>query len=106
MAEQNFWWDYLHFHLPNYVLSALIYTMFGRFLLGFFVPPNKPNYIYRWFCRLTDWFVRPVAFITPRAMPAVFLPPVAAFWLIMIRLVFFAAMHATGQLPSVPGASH
>jgi hypothetical protein len=104
MAGQNIWWDYLHFHLPNYALSVLIYTMFGRFLLGFFVPPNKPNYIYRWFCRLTDWFIRPVAFITPRALPPVFLPPIAAFWLIVIRLVFFAAMFAAGQLPSVTGA--
>lgn len=104
MAEQNIWWDYLHFHLPNYILSALIYTLFGRFLLGFFVPPNKPNYIYRWFCRLTDWFVRPVAFITPRAMPPVFIVPIAAFWLIMIRILFFAVMLATGQLPSIPGA--
>lgn len=99
MAGSNFWWDYLHFHLPNYALSALIYTMFGRFVLGFFVPPNKPNYIYRWFCRLTDWFIQPVAFITPRALPPVFLPPVAAFWLILIRLAFFIAMYDAGLLP-------
>ena len=104
MPAENLWWSYLPFHLGNYALALLFWTLIGRFMFGMFLRPDSPNYIYRWFCRLTDWFVRPVAFITPRVMPPVFIAPIAAFWLIMIRILFFAVMLATGQLPSIPGA--
>lgn len=76
----DIWWSYLYFHLPNYVFSVLFYTLLGRFLLGFVVPPGTRNYIYRWFCRLTDWLIAMVDVITPRMIPRAFLPPVAAFW--------------------------
>ena len=45
---------YWYFHLPNFVLAALMYTMLGRFLLGLMVDADSPNYIWRFFCRFTD----------------------------------------------------
>lgn len=99
MAGQDLWWPYLYFHLPNYAFSVLFYTLLGRFLLGFFLPPDSKNYIYRWFCRLTNWIIRPVAFITPGILPPAFLPPIAAFWVVIARLAFFMIMFAAGLTP-------
>ena len=96
------WWSYWYFHIPNYAFAILIYTMFGRFLLSFILQPDSKNYIFRWFVRLTDWVVRPVALITPRIMPRILLPPVAAFWLIVLRVGFFVAMFYAGLVPRMP----
>lgn len=100
----DIWWSYLPFHLPNYALSVLFYTLWGRFAMGLFLPPDSPNYIYRWFRRLTDWFVRPVTFITPAAMPRVLLPVCAAFWMAVLRVAFFALMYGAGLTPRMPAA--
>ena len=45
---------YWYFHLPNFVLAALMYTLLGRALLGLIVEPDSSNYIWRFFCRITD----------------------------------------------------
>ena len=45
---------YWYYHLPNFVLAALMYTLLGRVLLGLIVEPDSPNYIWRFFCRITD----------------------------------------------------
>ena len=31
-----------------------MYTLLGRALLGLIVEPDSPNYIWRFFCRITD----------------------------------------------------
>ena len=98
----DIWWSYWYFHLPNYALAVLIYTMFGRFMLSFILKPDSKNYIFRWFVRLTDWIVLPVAFITPRILPPVLLPPIAAFWLIVLRVLFFVAMFYAELTPRMP----
>ncbi len=104
MAGQDIWWSYWYFHLPNYAFSVLFYTLFGRFMLGFFLPPNSNNYIYRWFCRLTNWLIRPVAFITPSILPKFLLPPIAAFWIVIARVVFFMLMFSAGLTPRMAPA--
>ncbi len=93
--------DYWYFHLPNYVLAAVIYTLFGRFLLSLFMPPTSTNYIWRFFCRLTDPVLRVVDLITPKFVVPVLLPLVAAFWLYVIRWVFFMVMFMNGLTPSL-----
>lgn len=102
MSGQDIWWSYWYFHLPNYAFSVLFYTLWGRFLLGFIVPPGSSNYIYRWFCRLTDWLIGPVAFVTPRILPSFLLPPIASFWVAVLRVAFFALMFAAGLTPRAP----
>ena len=46
--------SYWYFHLPDYVLAAVMYTLLGRVALSLFVEPDSPNYIWRFFCRVTD----------------------------------------------------
>lgn len=103
MTGQDIWWSYWYFHLPNYAFSVLTYTLFGRFLLGFILPADSPNYIFRWFRRLTDWLLRPVAFITPSILPPALLPPIAAFWVIVARVLFFILMFSAGLTPRPAG---
>jgi len=74
-----------YFHLPNYVLAAIIWTLIGRFGLSLFVPPDWDNYIWRAFVALTEWVCRLIALITPRLVPPGLLPLIAAFWLFGAR---------------------
>ena len=104
MPAENLWWSYLPFHLGNYALALLFWTLVGRFMFGMFLRPDSPNYIYRWFRLLTNWLMRPVTFITHPAMPGTVLPLVAAFWVAMARVAFFMSMYAAGLTPRVPAA--
>src|SRR5512134_3214379 len=103
MSAQGIWWPYWYFHFPNYALALLFWTLIGRFLFELFLPPDSPNYIFRWFRRLTAWLIRPVAFITPAIVPRLALSPIAAFWIAIARVVFFAVLYASGLAPRVPG---
>ena len=59
---------YWYYHLPNFVLAALMYTLLGRVAAR---PDRRcrirPNYIWRFFCRITDPVVALVALVTPKA---------------------------------------
>ena len=72
----------------DYLFSALIWTMAGRFLLGLFVPPDWPNYIWRFFRRVTDPVLAVVQRVTPGFMVEAFLPLVAIWWLFVARVAF------------------
>lgn len=83
---------YWYYHLPNYVLAALIWTLVARFFLGLFVPAEWDNYIWRFFCRFTDPVLRATSMITPSFMVHALLPLVAVFWLVVARVALQAAV--------------
>jgi hypothetical protein len=101
MQGENLWWSYLYFHLPNYALAVLFWTLIGRFMFGLFLRPDSPNYIYRWFRRLTDWLMPAVRFITPSIVPPLALAPVAAFWVSLVRVAYFVVLYSAGLAPRV-----
>jgi hypothetical protein len=101
MQEPNLWWSYWYFSFPNYAFAVLFWTLIGRAMFALFLPPDSPNFIFRWFRRLTDWLMRPVAFITPSILPSLALAPVAAFWVAMARVAFFVALYSAGLMPQV-----
>jgi len=101
MQGQDIWWSYWYFHFPNYAFAIPFLTPTGRFMFALFLSPDSPNYIYRWFRRLTDWLIRPVAFITPSIVPPLALSPIAAFWVAIVRVVFFVVLHAAGLTPRI-----
>lgn len=103
MGSQDIWWSYWYFHLPNYFLSLVFYCLFGRLALSFFLPPDSRNYIYRSFRWLTEWIVRPVAYVTPAAIPSVFVPAAAAFWIVVLRVVIFMVFYQLGLTPRAKG---
>lgn len=101
MTGGDVWWSYWYFHLPNYALAVLMYTLFGRFLLAAILRPNSLNYILRWFRLLTDPVIVVVRFITPVYVPEKYFPLAGMFWLALARLAFYVIMFRLGLAPSL-----
>jgi YggT family protein len=95
---------YWYFHLPNFILAALMYTMLGRFLLGLMVDADSPNYIWRFFCRITDPVVAVFAAATPKAVPPAILWLFGFVWLFWIRVAFHYTLLVLNLAPRFDGA--
>lgn len=95
----NFW-SYWYFHIPNFVLAAVMYTLIGRLVLGFFVPENWDNYIWRFFRLITDPFVKVVRFVTPQLLSHSIVIVFAVLWTMAIRLVFLVTLINLGLGPA------
>jgi YggT family protein len=89
-----------YFHLPNFLLAVLFYTLLGRVVLGLVVDANSTNFIWRFFCRLTDPVVGLVAAVTPRAAPPVVVWLFALVWLFAARAALFFVLATSGLLPA------
>jgi hypothetical protein len=90
------WW----FHLPNFILSVLLYTVLGRFVLAFIIDAQSKNYIWRAFVRITNPVVNAVAFVTPRAVPHMAVLLFAAVWLLAARVALLIFFFAIGMAPT------
>jgi hypothetical protein len=88
-----------YFHLPNFILAALMYTLLGRALLGLIVQPDSSNYIWRFFCRLTDPVVAVVSLVTPKATAAVVVWLFGVVWLFWLRVLLLYVFLFMGVLP-------
>jgi len=92
-------WTHWYFHIPNFILAALVYTFIGRLILGIFVPENWDNYIWRAFKSLTEPVLSAVRFVTPLAMPRVVVMVFCVLWLSVARVAFAVGLNAVGLLP-------
>ena len=90
---------YWYYHLPNFVLAALMYTLLGRVVLGMFVDADSPNYIWRFFCRVTDPIVAVVARVTPKAAAPVVIWMFGVVWLFWLRVGFLILFTMYGLVP-------
>jgi hypothetical protein len=90
---------YWYYHLPNFILAALMYTLFGRALLALIVQPDSSNYIWRFFCRITDPVVALVAPVTPKAAAPVVIWLFGVVWLFWLRVVMIYLFVALGAAP-------
>ncbi len=86
----------LLYQVPDYLLAILMYTLLGRALLGLMVEPDSPNYIWRFFCRITDPVVSAVAVVTPKGAAPVVLWLFGVVWLYWLRVLLLLAMAWTG----------
>jgi YggT family protein len=93
--------QYWYFHLPNFILAAVMYTALGRLVLSFFVPPDWKNYIWRAFVKITDPAVKAARFITPTGVPDVIILIFTILWLVLLRGAFYLALGNFGLLPGV-----
>jgi uncharacterized protein YggT (Ycf19 family) len=93
-----------YFHLPNFVLAALMYTLLGRALLGLIVAPDSSNYIWRFFCRITDPFVAIIAPITPKATAPVVVWLFGVVWLFWLRVGLPYVFLLLGAVPQARGS--
>jgi uncharacterized protein YggT (Ycf19 family) len=93
--------QYWYFHLPNFILAAVMYTLIGRLLLSFFVPANWNNYIWRAFVNITQPVVRVVRLVTPAVLPSPIVIIFSIFWLMLLRLALLAFLGSLGLLPDL-----
>jgi hypothetical protein len=100
-AEPHFIFSYLPFWVPLYALAVLAWTSVGRFMMQVFVAPDSPNYIWRFFRLLTDWWLRAIRTITPLYVSPFYLPLLAALWAFALRFVFAITMFALGLAPRI-----
>jgi YggT family protein len=92
---------YWYFHLPNFVLAALMYTLLGRAILGLIVQPEASNYIWRFFCRVTDPVVAVVALVTPKAAAPVIVWLFGVVWLFWLRVLLLNVFLILGVVPKL-----
>jgi uncharacterized protein YggT (Ycf19 family) len=83
-----------YFHLPNFIIAAVMYSLLGRILLSFFVPLNWQNYIWRAFVWITDPFVKLTRYITPAIVPEIVLMIFTVLWLALLRVLIYVVMTA------------
>ena len=96
---------YWYFHLPNFALAALMYTMLGRVLLGLMVDADSPNYVWRFFCRITDPVVAVVSLVTPKITAPVLLWLFGFVWLFWLRVAFHYTLLLLNLAPRMGGAA-
>jgi hypothetical protein len=96
---------YWYYHLPNFVLAALMYTMLGRFLLGLMVDADSPNYIWRFFCRFTDPVIGVIAMVTPRVTVPAVLWLFGFVWMFWLRVALHYTLLLLNLAPRFGGAA-
>jgi hypothetical protein len=101
----NQFWSYWYFHLPNFVLAAVMYTLLGRLVLGFLVPEDWDNFIWRGFRLVTNPVVRAVRFLTPDVLAQPVVLIFAALWLMALRVAYFVFLFNAGLAPATAAGS-
>jgi uncharacterized protein YggT (Ycf19 family) len=91
--------SYWYFHLPNFVLAALMYTLLGRVLLSLFLDTESSNYIWRFFCQVTDPFVGLVASLTPKDAAPIVVWLFGFVWLFWLRVLLLYVFLVVGVAP-------
>jgi hypothetical protein len=101
VIDQAFFDDW-YFHLPNYVLAAVMYSLIGRFALSFFFPAGSTNPIFRAFVIVTEPAVRFTRFFAPAIVPHMVILIFGVLWAMLFRFVLFIAL--SGSLTPVSAA--
>jgi YggT family protein len=90
---------YWYFYLPDYVLAVLMYTVLGRVALSLLIEPTSQNYIWRFFCNVSDPVVAAVSAVTPKAAPPIILWLFSFVWLFWLRFILRVTLTASGLIP-------
>lgn len=93
--------SYWYYHLPNFVLAAVMYTLLGRALLSLFLDADSTNYIWRFFCRVTDPVIDVIAMVSPRACAPVVLWLFGFVWLFWLRVALHYGLLVAGLAPKL-----
>jgi YggT family protein len=88
-----------YFQVPNFIIAAVMYTLLGRALLALILQPDSGNYIWRFFCRITDPVVWAVALVTPKAAAPVVVWLFGVVWLFWLRVGLLYLFLVMGAVP-------
>lgn len=86
-----------YFHLPNLILTVLMYALIGRYILSLFLPADAV--VVRIFSGVTNPLVRGVGAITPRVVPAGGVIVFGIVWLFAARIALFLGLVLMGFRP-------
>jgi hypothetical protein len=92
-------WSLWYFHVPNFLLAMVMYTMLGRVLLGLILENDSKNYIWRGFRAITDPFLSVIALVTPKATAPVVLWLFGFVWMFWLRVALLYVFLLFGLLP-------
>ena len=94
--------EYWYFHVPNYVLAALMYSLVARFMLSFVFA--RSHQLHLPLLRAAD---RPGAccrpLLTPRAVPPLLTVLLSVVWLLMLRFALLVGFASAGLAPTIAG---
>ena len=90
---------YWYYYLPDYVLAVLMYTILGRAALSLFLDADSQNYIWRFFCNVTDPVIGAVERVTPKATVPIIVWLFSFVWLFWLRFALRVVLTASGLLP-------
>jgi YggT family protein len=98
MSPQVAFWLY---NGPNMLISILLYTLIGRYILSLVFRPQSELVIWRVFCQVTDPVLNAVRVITPAMVAPGLVMIFAVFWLIILRILWLLIAAMFGFLPNV-----
>jgi len=101
MSVTESFFTYWYFHIPNFILAALIYTLIGRYLLSLLFQKKPDAVILRVFQSITDPVLKAVRVITPAVVPNGLVMVFAIVWLMAARMFWFLTCVAAGMSASV-----
>lgn len=76
-----------------------MYTLLGRVVLALIFNPDSTNYIWRFFCRITDPVVAAVALVTPKAAMPLIVWLFGVVWLFWLRVLLIYGFIILGAAP-------
>ncbi|MCH9733179.1 MAG: YggT family protein [Actinomycetia bacterium] len=93
------------FGVINYLLAAVFWTLMGRALLSIFLAPDNTNYIWRFFCRITNPVIRLITPLTPQFFPPRLVPIYAGFYVMLARFLMLFSWLLLLYFSRVPDGS-
>jgi uncharacterized protein YggT (Ycf19 family) len=85
-----------HYHVPNLILAALIYTLIGRYILELVFAKRPDVVILKVFRQVTDPVLRVVRVITPAVVPNGLVVVLSIVWLMGLRMFWLLTVLASG----------
>ena len=95
----NDFWSYWYFHIPNFILAAVMYTLMGRLVLGLFVRRKLGQLHLALLQAVTDPFLRVVRTITPSILTQPVVIVFSVLWLMALRVGYLVLLINFGIAP-------
>jgi uncharacterized protein YggT (Ycf19 family) len=95
LSGAGFWANW-HYHVPDLILSALMWLLLARLALDLVAGPGPGNAGIRLLHGVTSPLLAGIGAITPRLVPAGLVAVCAVVWLLAARVLLFVAVSATG----------
>jgi p-aminobenzoyl-glutamate transporter AbgT len=100
MSLQDNFLAHWYYHLPNLAMAAMMYTLFGRYVLELVfsaIGGRQDAVVLKAFRGITDPLLRVVRVITPHIVPDGLVIVFTVAWLLALRMVWFLTCVAFGM---------